>query len=221
MKYFLLLLVLAILGSVLWFGFGTYRRNAMLDSGRPVLLISRDRGIYTYSDLLEREDITRVLKVVGYADELTAEQIQEFTAGLTFFSGVMTDGSDPRAITPIFATAQIPTALEQQRWTSVLASLTAQQTALCNNLSEAVAVQYCLSRHVAYQAVATKSPLTTCDALYISDQRAECVRDVSGGTLDVFIDQNKNTLIDLFEQLAIPYEQRANPNNLPIVNPTE
>ena len=88
---------------------------------------------------------------------------------------------------PIFSSVQIPTAQEQQRWISVLASLSAQQTALCNNLSEAVAVQYCLSRHVAYQAVATKAPLTTCDALYISDQRAEWVHDVSSGTLNMFM----------------------------------
>jgi len=221
MKYLIGLIIVSALAIGLWFGFATYRRNVMLDSGRPLLLINTERGLYTYSDLISREDITRQLKVVAYADELTSEQIAEFTQGLSFFSGMPTQAGDTRGIAPVFSSQVLPTPQQQQRWVTVLTSLTSQQRDLCNSISDSLAVQYCLSRHVAYQAVAKKSPMSVCDALYVPDQQKECVDDVSGGTLAVYIDQNQNAIIDVFEQLAVPYEQRNNPRNLPVVNPTQ
>lgn len=192
----------------------------MLDSGRPLLLVNKKAGAYSYSDLMERDDISRSFKIIGYADEIPQEEQQALTAGLRLLVGVQPQPGDTRVTPATVTTTQVPTDNEQRAWTNALSTLTAQQSALCGGLPEPHLVQPCLAEHIIMQALTTKSGAAICASFYIPDQRAACETRLAQQITSAYVDANNNSLIDLFEQYAIPPDQRTNPLNLPVVDPS-
>lgn len=221
MKYLIAIIVIVSLLTGGWYGFSAQRRKIMLNSGRPLLLLNKKAGTYTYSDLIDREDIGRSLKIAGYADELSPEEIVRLTSGLNIFMGLAPSADDTRVPRAAEVFSVIPTPEEQRRWNTALATLTEEQRQLCAAIQDAALIQPCLSRHLVFVAVKDIRNAEICDSIYINDQREACRTAIAAGTTDGFIDVDNDQLLDIFEWHIIPYDQRTNLLNLPIVNPAE
>lgn len=194
------------------------RFNRVLDSGRVVLLVDKDRVIYTYSDLMPRDEITRDFKIAGYADELSQEQVASLTAGLNLVVAVEPAAGDPRVISRIQASAAIPDEAQQPAWALAVAALTAAQQTLCGSLDTTSAQQYCLARHIVFAAFTANAGAAACAPLFVPEQKAECEADLASSNASLFIDADGDQLLDNFEYLAIPYEQRVNDRGLPVIS---
>ncbi len=215
MKSILIVVILAIIIGGGWYGTSVWRFNHALDSGRVVLLTNEKLGFYTYSDLMPRDEITRAFKVEGDVDTLTAEEIAAATAHLNLVVGVQPVAGDPRVIARQQTQALLPDAAQQPAWAAAVAQLTSAQQTLCGNIDTTSAQQYCLARHIAYAAFTAKATSSSCAPLYVETQRTECESDLASGNASLFGDADNDQLLDVFEDLATPYEQRVNDRGLP------
>lgn len=221
MKYAVAIIAAFIVLGGLWYGIGSWRRNAMLDSGRPVLLINKKASSYTYSDLMPRDEITRGYKIIGYADDISMEETRRLTQGLNFVMGVAAPANDPRLPSLPQNFAYVPTPDEQRRWSAALALLTEPQKILCAAIEDSALAQPCLSRHLVFNAIKANSGDQICASIYIMGQRDECRAHIVSKNLESYTDADNDSLIDAFEANAVPYEQRTNTLNLPVINPSE
>lgn len=218
MKSILLIVILAIVAVGGWYGASVWRFNSVLDSGRVVLLINKDSRVYTYSDLMPRDEITRDFKIVGYADVLSEQEVKDRTAGMNLVVGVEPVAGDPRVISRIQAETVVLGASEQAVWAAAVAKLTAQQQALCGSLDTTSAQQYCLARHIVFAAFTAKAGAAACAPLFVPEQKTECEADLASSDASLFVDADRDQLLDDFEYLAIPYDKRVNDRGLPEIS---
>lgn len=218
MKYALVIILLSALGFGAWFAVGTWRRQTMLDSGKPILLVNPSLGVYSYSDLMAREDITRDFKIIGYTENLSDEQIRWAIDGFEFVAGLPLPPGDERGILVRSAELVLPNPAQQTAWSALVSTLPTAQQTVCAAITDASTSQYCLAQHAVFNAWRIKAGAAMCAALYIQAQQTECEEYLTSYPTNVFVDANSNQLIDVFEELALPAEQRSNDRNLPIIN---
>lgn len=220
MKYAITLIIIAALVTGVWYGAGNYRRKQMLSSGRVLLLVNSSAKSYSYSDLMEADDITSAFKIVGYADELSAAQIADATTGLQLVVGVQPQPGDSRVLALRSTSPIVPTTTEQKAWVAALARLPKAVQDLCAQLTESSYVQPCLADHLIFAYVKEGAPVTACASLYVPNQKDFCESAVGKKDVTAYSDANNNGMIDGFESLKA-MDQGQNTYNLPEINPAE
>lgn len=219
MRKLLIAAVVIVLGVGAWFGASAWRRHAMIASGRPLLLTNKKAGIYTYSDLIKPDDLVSSYRVVGYSDEMTKDEIAQATKGLQLVIGTTVASNDPRVPATPETFSVVPTASEQKRWNEAISTLTEQQRTLCSSVQDDNLIQPCLQQHLVYNALKNKQGTEICERMYIPSQATACKTDIEAGNIDGYRDADANGLLDYFEHQAVPYAERTNTLNLPVVNP--
>lgn len=181
-----------------WFGFSSWNRNRILNSGRPVLLINKSTNQFAFSDLTDREDIDRKWKIIGYYDEMTQEEINALTAGYNFVmeGGAAGDGRVPQLIS---ADVQAPSAEERGPWAIAVQTLTTEQSNLCGQIPIPTLSQYCIVRHITFNAMVTGQGSSACDPIFIQDYRQECIEEIENNNVSRFRDVDSNNLLDAFQ----------------------
>lgn len=165
---------------------------------------------------MPRKEISRAYKIIGYANELTPEEIASATKGLNFKVDAEITPGDPRIIPFARVPAPVPvTAAQQQAWTASLAALSAGQRSLCEKIEATTLQQYCLTRHIVFNAITSNAPAVACDVLFLPAQREECLADLKAKDMKRLADDDKDSLLDLFEEYVTPDDQRINKYNLP------
>lgn len=221
MKYLVIILLALGLLAGGWYAYGIRQRSVMLNSGRPLLLINSKAGTYSYSDLMQPDDITTSFKIVGYVSDLSASDIASLTQGLRLVVGVSVTPGDPRVMGITGSSTVVPTAAELEKWTKASATLSQAQRTLCQTIEESNLGQACLADHYVFNALKAKAGISTCDSLYIAVQKEACKTTMQSKTSSTYVDSNNNALIDGYEFYAQPSQTRTNIYNLPVINPSE
>lgn len=203
----ILLLVLILVGGG-GYGFSVFKRNRILNSGRPVLLINQDEGFYTYSNYIKTDDIDGNWKISGYLDELSMSEVNRLTEGLSFSGGIA------EAVNQLGGGSieiEQPEENEKEAWLNLLGTLTPAQTELCKVMPTSDSSQYCLARHIMYQAILSNQDSSVCDGLFVDQHKEECVNAIETGDRSGFPDRDSDGLLDTFEIYADPDMRLENP----------
>lgn len=176
---------------------GIYFLTSRSVDGQTHLLIDDSRKVYTFSNLIPESEWSQY-RDAGLASELTQigdqSKIESVVAGLTFY--------DPRAKRSTSIELDIPTDEQRGQWQQSLAGLTLAQSDLCSSIQKSDMSQYCLVRHLTYQAILNNSGSQVCSTLIEDSFVEECESDIAENNLSKFIDQDENGLLDLFESFA-------------------
>lgn len=201
-KPLLIVLSILLLGGA-YMGYKEIRRMRLLSSGRDVLLVNKKAGTYSFTSLMESDDITRAYKAIGYTEELSEEKIQKRIGGLTLI-GTKFDPIPPESI------AVVPNAFQQDAWSNALQVLTSEQRELCDQLGRSEDVQSCLFRHYISQLLATQN-VEGCKAIFVEAFVQECENVVSQNLQNAVYDADNDHLIDQYEFKADPESFEADP----------
>lgn len=198
-KLLLLILLVLLLGIGGYFGYQSWKRASLLNSGKVLLLLNEEEGFYTYSDFLDVDDVDRNYEILGIYEELSEAEIDELTSGYDLRFGSADLVSDPRVPTLLDREVTVPTEEQRPAWLAIVSALPANQKALCDLVTTADLAQQCLIQHHIYNILRENRPSSDCDGIFLEFQRTSCYEVVEGETDQPNFDRNNNLLVDSFE----------------------
>lgn len=192
MKIFFIVIVISVLSLGTWYYFSDFRMQRILDSGRPVLLVNEKAGTYAFSDQVERSDLDEGFRIKGYLDKFTDDELSAIVKNLSY-DGLIDESA-------FNDTAPIPEGIEAEKWNQALSALSQEQIKICDEQYTPTMAQYCLSRHLVFEAFQNNYGIEICDSIFIDAYREECIADIKNKAVHKVSDEiNNNDLIDFFE----------------------
>jgi hypothetical protein len=188
MKFIIAVICALIIGvGVFWF-WSSRAHNSTSSVLETHLLIDAAHHLYAFQ--LIGQSVPDGYEDKGGISQYTNPQIAKMTSGMTLVSL----GTPPSVSVDV----QIPTDAQLPAWQQAVNSLTVQQRQWCTNLAQADSVQYCLVRHLVFNALAQKKDASICAAIFVDSYRQECQQDIKNQNT-ALVDTNRNGIIDTFE----------------------
>ena len=192
MKALFIIILISVLGLGTWYYFSGYRMQKILDSGRTVLLVNEKAETYAFSNEMDLSDLDDDFRIKGYLDKFSEEELSDIVKDLSFAGLIDESGFDDSVPTP--------EGIEAEKWNQALGALSQQQISVCDQQDTARMVQYCLSRHLVFEAIQNNYGIEICGSLFIEAHREECEADIKNNAIHKVSDEiNNNDLIDMFE----------------------
>jgi hypothetical protein len=204
MRSVIIILLILLIGGGAYFGYTRYRRAQLLNSGENVLLINEREGRYTFTDYVEREEITSSYKVVDLVSNLSEEDLNNLTQGLDLFGTV-----------PPFKHADVVVPLPEgealKSWNALRETMTAQVQELCRSIEAGDLSNQCYMRHAIKMILENNLGAQECQKLFPDNFIEECENMHTTEQRSSIGDNDGNSLIDIYEFYADPLAAEANP----------
>lgn len=203
-KSVVILILVLLLGVGGYFGYKEYRRGQLLSSGEEVLLVNKKLGVYTTTELISEDEVTRSFKAVEKVSKLSDERYAKITEGLTLYG---TRQLIPHAESSL----QLPEGEALEQWVSLYQTLPPAVDQLCKQIDQADFAHECVARHLILKLLDEGQSDASCGALFPESLQEECRQTIARGDAGTMTDADSDGFIDMYEFYADPLSFEADP----------